>query len=1405
MGMLTSRGILSTMKPMKNGIPSDMARREKMKRLAFLVILLPTIFLGELAAGIKSLSQLYLLGGGLLDRDGDQLADTVALSLVIPDNPRPAEVVVAAEIAARANFESLAQDLAVVKKESDAAKPQPTTTFLFIGSNLRFFEKLRAAKFPLPALGPHQGVVLLLTDPGPSAIALLAGSDEALLKTGRAFFLRWPYLWEIWGREDGFTYQTVENDLANFWKEAGIPLPTTIIRAAFYEFPDLTSSSDSLRRLKFDAGEIAELRLECTFSDRKNREKATRALASLRNAQRHGQETHWLNYPGCRRLTFILKDGTTEDEISLPRLGFPKRLLTPAYRAPRKKPAQDKTFDLISLFSDKGLYADRDKDGLLDGLETSVIIPENLNALALAPLASRLVLPTAGASFPIIFFENEIELIHTVAAPCLIGDNRFTRELLKTGKLKLPSLAKNQAAVQVVSKPFNKTDSLAVVAADEEGLEKVLTYLARTFPYLESYGEENLGLTDVSEDLGKFLRGEGGAAEAFLRNKLESFAQKMKDKSLDYVQADFFLPEQNEKFVESVKASFEKSLKAEKMGFRLSSLRENKVILEKEKEFTWEVRDALSLLYDKIGNLSNAAPLSISLGVSESPAIRQQIQTDIEDTLRGAGWRAFEVEVLSAYKQGFFWLTEKILPRLRGRPVASLTVRFAEEKDDWTRPKRFYTEPIRWLQELYPVDEIFAAELGLPLNSIHFEMKSEGDPVYEFVALDHQGAVLLEASFSPRTRTIPFLNLLPEWGTVKVATGWLEVRQGHSSVLAALLPTDLEKVWGFYQEEVLKAVYAHVMKKTGHKPTTAKQPYFKRLLIELRASEPDFRLGVDEEIVSSLEAMHDELYFDTLDFLRGITDIELEETDLPEDTSRLSAPGNIFPLVHPSTEGRSASCRAILEDWSASTPRLVLRWKEKGRDFEESEEENFPPLKPKAIRYPAFVYDGNQDRIENLVVELEFEKETDYLTALEIIQTVKDLEKGHLIKTVFAYPRLKFLTLRLKHKDFEKEEVLVVSSKLIKKKGRLGRHPGQVGVSTDEIISPEKCLDIVHSLGSYPMLKAYIGGISYENREIPVIEAFLPQGEYVSLPRLITFKPTLFLSGRQHANEVSSTNYILKLAELLATQAAYQNALQRINFVLLPLENPDGASLAFELQKLTPFHSLHAGRYSALGVDIGSQVGLAKPFLPEAMVRKNLQERWLPDIYLNLHGYPSHEWVQAFSGYSPYLFRDYWIPRGWFAYFRAPRLPIYEKNRQAADDLRRFLISEMQADEQIRKSNEKFYSRYRRWASRWQPHLNELELHDGLNLYIARRSSQETKLTPRSKTTYVEETPELMDETARGAWLDFLCQQGLTYLQAHIKYLSQVHFEISRIEEETESRITLELSRSRPGRLKKSE
>jgi hypothetical protein len=504
-------------------------------------------------------------------------------------------------------------------------------------------------------------------------------------------------------------------------------------------------------------------------------------------------------------------------------------------------------------------------------------------------------------------------------------------------------------------------------------------------------------------------------------------------------------------------------------------------------------------------------------------------------------------------------------------------------------------------------------------------------------------------------------------------------------------------------------------------------------------------------------------------------------------------------LIHSSQEGKRGKAKVTLEDLLAQSPKLSLRWTGK-EGKEQSENTTFPSIKPGSLTFPCLIYNGKEEKVEKLITEVSFEKEKDYLTLIEILNYFRMLKNQGAVTSGFAYSCVNSLAMVLKHKKLEKEEDIPITFLGQEKKEQLKEKlPEEEIVPTDKIMSPKMVLEAVRKLAVSNTIHTYIGGRSYENRKIPVLEIFSPIHKYVSIPRLVTLKPTLFMNGRQHANEVSATNYILKFAENIAKDDKLKKYLNKMNLVLHPMENPDGAELAYELQKITPFHSLHAGRYSSLGIDIGYQVGASKPLLPEAKVRKKLYDKWLPDIHLNLHGYPSHEWVQQFSNYAPYLFRDYWIPKGWFAYYRSLSLPIYTEWKKAGKDLRRFIIEEMNSNKAITESNKKFYDRYFRWASRWQPYMNYLELYDGLNLYSKRRSSRESRLSGRRKITYVEETPELMDETAHDSWLSFLCEQGLTYLQAHVKYLSRVKFQTVRIEEESQDRIHIQLIRKRPG------
>ena len=1358
------------------------------------------------------LSRIFLPGGGLADTDGDGFADRIALTIVLSDAATAAEAALAADVAARANLESLAQSSSLVKRESEIADFSAVEYPLFIGSGSRWIKQaVKEGRLSLPAFNPDQGFVRSFAYKNRTAIVLAAGSDQALLQTGRAFFLRWPFLWDIWGRETGPTYETCRLDLAGFLRGEGIVMEAAAVRSIHYEFPDLKKGPGALKKLAFNAGEIKDLVLDVDLPDADGQIRAAQALESLKAAQRRGDKTGLLTYPGCALLTLNLRGGAADRTITLARPGHPKRMLTPAYKNVPRTDGAGREFDLLNIFTTKGIYGDLNEDGIPDTIDGRIVVPDVEAVPTVAVLASRLVLETAGAMFPLVYKDAEIEFRKSIVAPILVGENSLTAELRRLGKIGPRPVDPDSGLIRAVPHAFNASSALVVEGADPNGLDKILAYLGTAFPYFDEARSGRPQLADALADIERFFKGEKGAAEAQFALGLKPVLDGLKDKDLETLKADILLPKANPAFVEELKKTAAATVKSPALEVKPDLVRGSKRIFEKEQAFAWEADEALARIKDKLSTLASQSgpdprPLLIDVGVSESAESRARLKAKIEDEVRAMiPDVSIGIEVRSAYKQGFFWIVEKIVPALKGKPVDKILIRFSEARDDFSKPKRFYTESARWLQELYPVDEIIARELGLKPDAVQFEMTAAGSPTYELTAWDGGKNVLWRGSFAPRVREMPYLKPLPEWSSVQMTTGWVRINRGPDIILDEALPTDLERIWSYFQDEGLGPVYNHILKKTGGLPTFSKQPYFKQLKVEVWASEPDARLGLDEEIVSSLEAFHDEIYFDTLDFLRGLTDLDAEAAETLEDTSRFSAPGNVFPVVHPSTEGSAPKIKITFEDWPATAPSLVLTWKERGRE-EMSRTIAFQEIKPKSLALPALAYDGRKGLIDRLIFELEIEKEPDYIAMLDLVGSYRGLQARGALADPLSFPRLDRIAFSIACGKMSREETVPVAPPVDPPFPPSSLPPLPAGsplVETGRILSPEMVEETVARLAGLPALNAYIAGRSYENRRVPVIEATLPAGPTVSIPRLISMKPTLYLAGRQHANEVSSTNYILKLAELLALDPATRDYVRKINFVLHPMENPDGAALAYELQALTPFHSLHAGRYSSLGLEINTMSDSPRPILPEAAVKRDLRAKWHPDIFLNLHGYPSHEWVQQFSNYSPYLFRDYWIPKGWFAYVSGVTLPIYDRYASATRDIRDFIIGEMNADPGIKESNRKFYDRYGRWAARWQPHLDYLELYDGVNLFAARRSSTENRLTARGRTTYIEETPELMDETARGAWLDFLSTQGLTYLRAHLKYLARATYDVVRIEEEVQDRIRIQFLRGRPGRIEK--
>ena len=116
---------------------------------------------------------------------------------------------------------------------------------------------------------------------------------------------------------------------------------------------------------------------------------------------------------------------------------------------------------------------------------------------------------------------------------------------------------------------------------------------------------------------------------------------------------------------------------------------------------------------------------------------------------------------------------------------------------------------------------------------------------------------------------------------------------------------------------------------------------------------------------------------------------------------------------------------------------------------------------------------------------------------------------------------------------------------------------------------------------------AYWMGRTYLGENIWAADMTLPTPSRLrSVAKETTLKATIVYSGRQHANEVSSTSHILKLGDQLLNDPETRALLKQVNVVLHPITNPDGAELSVQLAEVTPNNMLHPGYHGALATDV---------------------------------------------------------------------------------------------------------------------------------------------------------------------------------------------------------------------------
>lgn len=1348
------------------------------------------------APAARDLGSVFEPGLFLRDTNDDGVVDAIDARIVLPSSPTSEEIAAASNVAARLGFESTGFTPGLAALDTDVTPGANTPPLILLGSKNRLVQQLVTNhKVDWGTLAPGQGAIAFVPSAfgGPDALVLVAADASGMLAVGDAASARLPYMWQL----RGDSIKSVKADIEKALEERGVHPASLSVPLAIYQ-----TGTNRIARLRVDVDVAAP------------RERET-AVATLRHfADAHvvgkadfaGGAADRLSYYDIDRVEVAVGGGNA---VEIPRFGPPYRNGYPA--SPSHPEPRD--LNLATIYTKDGLLADeRGHDMIPDQTATEIILGSDAGAaIETVDLAARIGMESTGVSLPLVKTETTIKDPSTVPNPILVGNGPLLRAVRPQAD------APGAGSVTVVPKAFGTFSAIAVSGGDAAGLNSALSYLAEHVPYLWSVKRGDPDYTQVTDEVQQFFKGRSSAGQAALATvELSDVLDGIGATPLDSIDVKAYLEQDNPAFATYLQNLVKTRTHAATVTASAPSRYGPVQVFKESPDLGWEVDELRQRFKDDVLPKVKAGDhVQLEIEVSESPELRKTIEQELTAALRQAGAADATVRVICAYKQGYSWLTDYVMPILKAKSVASIAIKFP------TATTRFdhheYGLPIRWLQELFPVDDIFARELHIPLDATTFEKVDSGPITYHVEAKDASGKVIYTDDFSPRYEGRDYFYGRPV-ATIQYTTGGILAKINGNTIADIHVRTDPERFWDYYQKTLMPRMFDYVKGYTGGDLSARNQPFFRDLIFDITMSEPDFPLKLDEERISSMDSLNEDLMFDTIDFWSIFSG--------QRPGSRNVAPGRIVPLLHDG-EGKPPHVTVTFNANAVPRPRLDVAWKTasgetQSRSIEIGDLGVTPP------RVVAADVRAKAEDVAGLTVAVSAKTYAGAERAARIVNAFGELQAAGVLTGSLNYAGLDRLSLVSRFGDHQLAADLLPHG--TDREGRQGAFKmiatpaSQRIVNWDHPIFPDELEnDLIPRLAAFPEVNAYVVGHTYRGLNSWAMDVMLPTTSTLwSQAKASTTKPVLFITTRQHSNELSATSATMRLVELLARDPEYTKYLKRMNIVYNPMENPDGAANDEVYWKLNPLFLNHSGYWSAVSRDVGSYVSDPDPLLPEALVRNKIFDTWLPDDYMNTHGYPTHEWVHQFAGYKVPWFLLFWIPRG----YHINLAHMHDDNYPDADavglELRDRIIQEVQGNPEIKATNARLIHRYDKYARRYMPDPFRLELYKGMNILFDYSYSFEDG-PPFSPNIYVnpmwrrpnptgnsflERYPQITvldlgcdmpDEGASAQWMQHMAAPGqLGYLMANLKLIANSHYEVKRYEEDFRDTVHLSIFRPRP-------
>ncbi|MDB5059649.1 MAG: hypothetical protein JWO59_3121, partial [Chloroflexi bacterium] len=582
---------------------------------------------------------------------------------------------------------------------------------------------------------------------------------------------------------------------------------------------------------------------------------------------------------------------------------------------------------LAELFGPGGLAIDCDGDLLPERPRVAIVLPDDLSygeAVAVAQVGARLGLETLGLALPLAWSHDD-------PPPPMAGQVIIAVEPLDSQ----PTLAGDAGEILLL----HPDDGLQVVQVRGGG------HVGRTAA-LDALARLDCWTTDGFPSLGAFEQGlrrlcalvDPGAAQGAILPAIEQLAAALHGHSDVNLALEIEVPAEVAVEAPSVSRCVERWAEKSFHGRPCTvAVRpaEQQLVIDETHRLAWEVDEAWLLLRETVlpalAGMPHDAEWFIDIRLSEPEGRRRALHSTLVEEIRDTGRevRVDQLRVLPAFHQGRAWLMEEVLPRLLALPVGSMVIRVQR----FTPARPSLEPPIRWLQDLFGVDELLAGRLALPVAAIGFDL-FDGPHTYEIEVFDAAGETLLLGFFDVVHSERPYLKGATGWGNVHPSTGCVRLWVAGECVVSHPLATDPERVWDYVQDRLLPALEREIRTVSSGIPAPQHQPFFSELSIDVWLSEDDESLGLRQERSSPLECLHEDLYFTVLDFCSALMGASQDTPYIPpwmssdvtnsrsRDARLWTAPGLVVPHVH----RRDGGAGEIRVSCTAPASQPVLRW-----------------------------------------------------------------------------------------------------------------------------------------------------------------------------------------------------------------------------------------------------------------------------------------------------------------------------------------------------------------------------------------------------------------------------------------------------------------------------------------------